>query len=176
MLSLAERCRQIDLLVLDVDGVLTAGGIMLATPDEESPLPTLDCKAFHVRDGLGLRIWKEAGKQAALMSGRISRVVERRAAELGVVEVIQGTSDKGAALRAMLERRGLEAERVAFVGDDLIDMPALRLCGLAVTVADGCSEAVAVAHYVTQRPGGRGAVREVIERILRCQGRWPVLP
>jgi 3-deoxy-D-manno-octulosonate 8-phosphate phosphatase (KDO 8-P phosphatase) len=173
MLSLAERCRRIELLVLDVDGVLTAGGIIQATPDEGSPVPPVECKVFHVRDGLGLRIWKEAGKQAALISGRVSRVVEQRAAELGVLEVIQGTLDKGTALRGMLERRGLEAQRVAYVGDDIIDVPALRLCGLAVTVADGCAEAIAAAHYVTQRPGGRGAVREVIERILRCQGRWP---
>jgi 3-deoxy-D-manno-octulosonate 8-phosphate phosphatase (KDO 8-P phosphatase) len=173
MLSLAERCRRIDLLVLDVDGVLTAGGIALATPDEESPLPPLDLKTFHVRDGLGLRIWRESDKHLALMSGRTSRVVQRRAAELGVIEVIQGASDKGAALRELMTRRGLAAEQTAFVGDDLIDVPALRLCGLAVAVADACAEAIAAAHLVTLRPGGMGAVREVVERILRCQGRWP---
>ncbi len=174
MLSLAERCRPIALLVLDVDGVLTAGGIVQSAARDGSAW--METKAFHVRDGLGLAIWGRAGKQIALMSGRVSPVLEHRAAEIGISEVLQGIGDKGNALRELLARRGLTAEQAAFVGDDVIDVPALQLAGLAVAVADACPEAVAVAHHVTLRPGGRGAVREVIERILRCQGLWPGTP
>jgi 3-deoxy-D-manno-octulosonate 8-phosphate phosphatase (KDO 8-P phosphatase) len=173
MLTLAERCRAIELLVLDVDGVLTAGGIVLGQTEEASPLPALECKVFHVRDGLGLRIWREAGKQLALISGRHSRVLERRAAELGALEVLQDVRDKGSAFRTLLAKRGMRNEQSAYVGDDLIDVPALLQSGLAVAVADACPEALAAAHYVTLRPGGCGAVREVIERILHCQGCWP---
>jgi 3-deoxy-D-manno-octulosonate 8-phosphate phosphatase (KDO 8-P phosphatase) len=171
MLSLAERCRPITLLLLDVDGVLTAGGIVQSAAGDGSAW--METKEFHVRDGLGLAIWGRAGKQTVLMSGRVSPVLERRAAEVGISEVLQGISDKGSAFQALLERRGLTAEQVAFVGDDVIDVPALRLAGLAVAVADACPDAVAVAHHVTLRGGGCGAVREIIERILRCQGLWP---
>jgi 3-deoxy-D-manno-octulosonate 8-phosphate phosphatase (KDO 8-P phosphatase) len=173
MLTLADRCRAIELLVLDADGVLTAGGIVLGQAEEGDALSLLELKEFHVRDGLGLRIWREAGKQLALISGRHSRVLERRAAEIGAVDVLQDIRDKGTAFGSLLEKKGLRNEQSAFVGDDLIDVPALRQSGLAVAVADACPEALAAAHYVTLRPGGRGAVREVIERILRCQGLWP---
>ncbi len=170
MLSLAERCRRIELLLLDVDGVLTAGGIAQSAAADGSGWT--ETKEFHVRDGLGLALWRRAGKQSALMSGRVSPVLERRAGEVGIDEILQGISDKGMALQELLARRGLAAEQVAFVGDDVIDVPALRLVGLAVAVADACPEAVAAAHHVTLRCGGRGAVRETIERILRCQGLW----
>ena len=173
MLSLAERCRRVELLLLDVDGVLTAGGIVLSAGEDGSS--SAEWKEFHVRDGLGLAVWRRAGKQAVLMSGRVSPVVERRAADVGITEVLQGVTDKGIAVRELMARRGLAAEQIAFVGDDLIDVPALRQVGLAVAVADACPDALAVAHHVTQRPGGQGAVREVIERILRCQGLWPMM-
>ncbi len=171
MPTLAERCRPIELLVLDVDGVLTPGGIVQSAGPES--LGAVEWKQFHVRDGLGLGMWHRAGKQTVLLSGRVSPVTAHRAAEVGVREVLQGVTDKAAALRQVLERRGLDADRMAYVGDDLIDVPALRLAGLAVAVADACPEAVAAAHHVTLRPGGCAAVREVIERILRCQGLWP---
>ena len=171
MPTLAERCRAIELLLLDIDGVLTAGGIVQCAAEDGSSLA--EWKEFHVRDGLGLALWRKAGKQAVMMSGRVSPVVQRRAAELGIGEVLQGVVDKGSAVRELLKRRGLAAEQTAFVGDDLIDVPALQLVGLAVAVADACPDALAVAHYITHRPGGHGAVREVIERILRCQGLWP---
>jgi 3-deoxy-D-manno-octulosonate 8-phosphate phosphatase (KDO 8-P phosphatase) len=157
MPTLAERCRGIELLVLDVDGVLSAGGIWQGAIEGQMPAP-LEGKEFHVRDGLGLRIWREAGKDAVIISGRDSIVVHRRATEVGIREVLQGVGDKG---------------KAAFVGDDIIDAPALRLSGLGVAVADACTEAILAAHHVTHRPGGRGAVREVIELILRCQGKWP---
>jgi 3-deoxy-D-manno-octulosonate 8-phosphate phosphatase (KDO 8-P phosphatase) len=161
--TLAERCRPIELLVLDVDGVLTEGGIVYG--------PEGEWKQFHVRDGSGLVAWRQVGKQTALLTGRRSKAVEVRAAELGVV-AFQGVADKGAAYDRLLADMGVGSERVACVGDDAADVALFRRCGLAVAVADACPEALAAAHHVTLRGGGRGAVREVIERILRCQGRW----
>jgi 3-deoxy-D-manno-octulosonate 8-phosphate phosphatase (KDO 8-P phosphatase) len=171
MRTLAERCRPVEMLVLDVDGVLTAGGIVQGMAEGGA---LLELKEFHVRDGLGLRLWREAGKRTALLSGRAVAVVERRAAELGVVEVLQGVGDKGKAIQELVLRHALSAEQTAYVGDDLIDVPALLRSGLAVAVADACPDALRAAHHVTLRPGGRGAVREIIELILRCQGKWPL--
>jgi 3-deoxy-D-manno-octulosonate 8-phosphate phosphatase (KDO 8-P phosphatase) len=163
--TLAERCRRIALLVLDVDGVLTDGAIIYGSG-------SVEVKAFHVRDGAGLKVWHAAGKRTVLISGRASSVVEVRAAELGIATVMQGAADKLAAYRQILAAQGLTAEQACCVGDDLVDVPLLANCGLAVAVADGCVEARAAAHYVTRAPGGRGAVREVIELVLRCQGTW----
>jgi 3-deoxy-D-manno-octulosonate 8-phosphate phosphatase (KDO 8-P phosphatase) len=163
--SLSDRCARVELLVLDVDGVLTDGSIVYGDDGVE-------VKAFHVRDGSGLKLWQREGKRAAVISGRTSRAVEVRAAELGIDPVIQGTPDKLAAYRQLLAGAGLGPEQVCFVGDDLPDLPLLVNCGLAVAVADACPEVRAEAHYVTRARGGRGAVREVIELILRRQGRW----
>jgi 3-deoxy-D-manno-octulosonate 8-phosphate phosphatase (KDO 8-P phosphatase) len=165
LVTLAERCAGIELLVLDVDGVLTSGGIIYADNDVE-------LKAFHVRDGSGLKIWEAAGKQSALITGRKSRVEAVRAAEVGIGHVFQGAAEKQSAYRQLLEATGRKPAQVCYVGDDLPDLPLLRRCGLAVAVADACTEAIADAHYVTRTPGGHGAVREVIELILRCQGHW----
>jgi YrbI family 3-deoxy-D-manno-octulosonate 8-phosphate phosphatase len=164
--SLASRCQQIELLVVDVDGVLTDGGIIYGDSG-------IEVKAFHVRDGAGLKLWQAAGKQAALISGRASRVVEVRAAEVGIGMVFQGIGEKLLAYRQVLAAAGMRPEQVCFIGDDLPDLPVLGNCGLAVAVADACSDVRAVAHYITRTPGGRGAVREVIELILRCQEKWP---
>ena len=163
--SLAQRCRPVELLVLDVDGVLTDGAIVYGSG-------ALEVKAFHVRDGSGLKLWHAAGKRSAILTGRSSSLVEVRASELGVGWVIQGAADKAAALDLLLARGPLSAEAVCYVGDDVPDVPVLRRVGLAVAVADACPAARAAAHYVTSAPGGRGAVRETIERILRCQGLW----
>jgi 3-deoxy-D-manno-octulosonate 8-phosphate phosphatase (KDO 8-P phosphatase) len=164
--TLRERCTAIELLVVDVDGVLTAGGIVYGHPE-------LAFKEFHVRDGSGLKVWHRAGKRTGLVTGRTSPVVDRRAAELGISLVVQGAADKMPAYRGIVAEASVTDEAVCYVGDDLPDVPLLRACGLAVAVADACSEARTVAHYITQVPGGRGAVRETIELILRCQGRWP---
>jgi 3-deoxy-D-manno-octulosonate 8-phosphate phosphatase (KDO 8-P phosphatase) len=153
------------MLVVDVDGVLTGGCIVYADDGAE-------VKEFHVRDGSGLKLWHLAGKQAAVITGRRSPVVEVRAAELDVAHVIQGARDKLEPYCMLLAELGLRPEQVCYVGDDLPDLPLLRNCGLAVAVADACPEAVAEAHYVTRAPGGRGAVREAVELILRCQGHW----
>jgi YrbI family 3-deoxy-D-manno-octulosonate 8-phosphate phosphatase len=156
------------LLVLDVDGVLTDGGIVYADNGVE-------LKAFHVRDGSGLKLWEAAGKQAAIVTGRTSRVVAVRAAEVGIGHVHQGVADKRAAYRRLLATSGRQPDQACCVGDDVPDLPLLERCGLAVAVADACPDVVAAAQYVTRATGGRGAVREVIELILRCQGRWQPL-
>jgi 3-deoxy-D-manno-octulosonate 8-phosphate phosphatase (KDO 8-P phosphatase) len=166
--TLRQRCAAVALLVVDVDGVLTDGGVVYGSGG-------LELKAFHVRDGSGLKLWHRAGKRTALITGRSSPVVEVRAAELGVGFVTQGASAKLPAYRELLGRAGARPEEVCYVGDDLPDLPPLRHCGLAVAVADACCEVRADAHYVTKAPGGRGAVREVVELILRCQGHWQEL-
>jgi 3-deoxy-D-manno-octulosonate 8-phosphate phosphatase (KDO 8-P phosphatase) len=163
--SLQERCAGIELLVLDVDGVLTDGRIIYADDGTE-------VKHFHVRDGAGLKLWEHAGKQAAVITGRTSRVVVVRAAEIGIRHVVQGAVEKLPSYRQVLETTGCRPEQVCYVGDDVPDIPLLRRCGLAVAVADACTDVFADVHYVTRTPGGGGAVREVIELILRCQGHW----
>jgi YrbI family 3-deoxy-D-manno-octulosonate 8-phosphate phosphatase len=162
---LAERIASIELLVLDVDGVLTPGSITYSDAGAE-------LKAFHVRDGSGLKIWQFVGRRAAVITGRSSPTVERRAQEVGIELVIQGAVAKLPAYRQVLEMTGLCPKQVCAVGDDLPDLPVLGSVGLAVAVADACPEVRAEAQYVTQAAGGSGAVRETIELILRCQGEW----
>jgi 3-deoxy-D-manno-octulosonate 8-phosphate phosphatase (KDO 8-P phosphatase) len=164
--DLAARAAAVQLLLLDVDGVLTDGSIVYTDAGQE-------LKRFHVRDGSGLKLWRAAGKRAAIVSGRSSAAVTRRAAELGVTPVLQGRDDKLAALAEVLAATGLRAEQVCAIGDDLPDVPVFRACGLAVAVADACPEARAAAQYVTAVPGGRGAVRDAIEWLLKLEGRWP---
>ena len=163
--SLQQRCSSIALLLLDVDGVLTDGSIIYAENGTE-------IKAFHVRDGSGLKLWERAGKKSGIITGRTSALVARRAAELGMAVIVQGAADKLREFRRILAEDKLRPEEVCFVGDDLPDVPVLRKCGLAVAVADACAEVRELAHYVSRCPGGRGAVREVIELILRVQGLW----
>ena len=127
--SLQERCLAIELLVVDVDGVLTDGGIVHGSPDVE-------LKRFHVRDGYGLKCWQRAGKRAAIITGRSSPVVAVRAREVGISTVVQGAADKFPAYRNLLATLGLQAQQVCYVGDDLPDLPPLVNCGLAVAVAD----------------------------------------
>ena len=164
-MSLHERCQKIDMLVVDVDGVLTDGSIAYADHGEE-------IKAFHVRDGSGLKLWLALTKKACILTGRKSALVDRRGTELGMTAVLQGVDDKLVAFRWLLGEHHLREDQAAYVGDDLPDLPVLRACGLAVAVADACPEAIQLAHYVTRAAGGRGAVREAIELMLRAQGRW----
>lgn len=153
------------LLVLDVDGVLTDGRITYTADGVE-------VKSFHVRDGSGLVFWQRLGGRVAIISGRTSAAVDVRAKELSIADVRQGVADKHAALAGLLTATGVRVQETCAVGDDLPDLPLLRMCGLAVAVADACPEARAAAHYVTGAPGGAGAVREVVELLLRAQGRW----
>lgn len=162
---LADRAARVELLLLDVDGVLTDGGIVYADNQVE-------LKRFHVRDGSGLKLWQRAGKRAAIVSGRSSPAVDVRAAELGIAPVLQGRNDKLAAFEAVLADTGLRPDQVCAIGDDLPDLPILLRAGLAVAVADACPEARAAAHYVTAVPGGHGAVRDAIEWLLKLQGKW----
>lgn len=166
--DLAARAAAIELLLLDVDGVLTDGSVIYADDGTE-------LKRFHVRDGSGLKLWHGAGKRSAIVSGRRSIAVDRRAAELGIDPVLQGRDDKLAAFVQVLAATGLRPEQVCAIGDDLPDLPVLRQCGLAVAVADACQELRSVANYVTTTPGGRGAVREAIEWLLKASGRWDEL-
>ncbi|HMF19318.1 MAG TPA: HAD hydrolase family protein [Gemmataceae bacterium] len=162
-MTLQDRCRRIELLIVDVDGVLTNGGIIYSDNDVE-------LKVFHVRDGSGLKLWQMSGKRSAILSGRSAKMVDIRAAEVGVSQVIQGAADKVPAFQQLLQ--GLAPEQACYVGDDLPDLPVLLRSGLAVAVADACPEVIAAAHYVTRAAGGRGAVRETIELILSAQGLW----
>lgn len=159
------RARRVRLVVLDADGVLTDGRITVFADGNES-------RNFFSRDGLGVKIGQRAGLRFAVISGRTSRVVDARAKELGFVECLQGIHDKGSTLREMAARQNVELDEVAFVGDDLVDLPAMRLSGLAAAPADADPAARAAAHVVTPSGGGRGAVREFIELVLRAQGTW----
>jgi YrbI family 3-deoxy-D-manno-octulosonate 8-phosphate phosphatase len=169
--SLERRASSIEILVLDMDGVLTDGGIIYGNGPGGME-DWLEVKKFHVRDGSGLKLWHLAGKRSAIITGRRSGLVELRASELGIGTVIQGAADKTPAFHQVLRDNGLSPEVACYIGDDVPDLGALALAGLAVAVADACVEVRAQAHHVTRQPGGHGAVREVIELILRCQGVW----
>ncbi len=162
---LLSKIRKVKLLILDVDGVMTDGRIIIDDAGLES-------KQFDVRDGHGLKMLMRCGIDVVLLTGRRSRVVEHRAADLGITEVHQGIWNKAEVFAGILERRKLSPEETAYVGDDVVDIPLLKRVGFSVAVADAVPEATGVADYVTKRPGGRGAVREVCEMILKAQGRW----
>jgi 3-deoxy-D-manno-octulosonate 8-phosphate phosphatase (KDO 8-P phosphatase) len=160
--AVLERARRIRLLVLDVDGVLTDGRLYLSAAGEE-------LKVFHVRDGSGLVAVQRAGVTVAIISGRDSPAVTRRATELGIRHVRQGVSDKGAALDGLLGELGFDPEETACVGDDTPDAPMLRRAGLAIGVADAHPALLAAAHWVTTSNGGQGAVREVCDLLLSAR-------
>ncbi len=157
--------KTIEMLVMDVDGVLTDGSIFLNDDGVEF-------KRFNVRDGLGLRVWQNAGLKSAIITGRTGRVVQHRAAELRIGEVVQGSGDKWASLEPMLRRLGVPPERVAYVGDDLPDLSAMSRVGYPIAVGDADERVVRCAAHVTRAAGGRGAVREAIEHILSAKGVW----
>ena len=164
-MDLPGRCRSIELILSDVDGVLTDGRIVLDSQGVET-------KQFHIRDGMGIRLWQKAGYRFGLVTARSSQMVRMRAAELGIDIVRQGNEDKAATVRSLLDELGVKPAQVCYVGDDLPDVPAVRAVGLGIAVADACPELRAVAQYVTETPGGRGAVREANEMILKAQRRW----
>jgi len=166
--DLDRRLAGVQLLLLDVDGVLTDGGVTWSNDGVEH-------KTFNIRDGLGLRLWQRAGCRAGIVTGRSSRVVQLRADELGIGLVRQGVDDKLEAVAAIVADLGLAWEQVAFMGDDLPDLPVLLRCGVGIAVADACAEVRAAAAVVTALPGGKGAVREVIERMLRARGDWEAI-
>lgn len=156
---------QIRLLVLDVDGVLTDGGIRL---DDRG----VETKRFHVRDGTGIRLWMKLGHEVAIVTGRAGGAVRHRAEELGVELVFQGIADKGAALSDLCDSVGIPLAETAVLGDDLPDLPMLELAGYPMVVADATKEVRDRAAFITVRPGGAGAVREAIEHLIRARGEW----
>lgn len=158
-----QRAASVKLLVLDVDGVLTDGSIYYGNNGEE-------LKAFSIRDGLGVKLLQRSGVQVAIITGRRSEIVLRRARELGITEVMQGREDKRSALEELCARAGLSLVDCAYMGDDLPDLGAIRAVGLGMTVADAERTVAAAADWQSRRPGGRGAVREACEYILEARG------
>lgn len=163
--SVAERAKAVRLILLDVDGVLTDGSVILGSDGHEA-------KAFSIRDGAGLVVAQRAGLQVGLLSGRPSAATTRRAAELGIAIVAQGGENKREPFDRILSETGLQDAHVAYMGDDLLDLPLLGRAGLAAAPADAVPEALERAHWVSRFPGGRGAVRDLVELVLRAQGRW----
>ena len=160
-----KRAKEIKLLILDVDGVLTDGTIHLSASGEET-------KVFHARDGYGLKLLMAGGIGVALISGRESSAVEKRAGELGIGLVFQGVKDKESVCIKLLKQNGLKKEQVASVGDDLPDLSLFAFSGVRIAVHDAAEELLEVADVITERNGGRGAVREVCEWILKLQEKW----
>ncbi|HXU40122.1 MAG TPA: HAD family hydrolase [Blastocatellia bacterium] len=163
--DITERARRIRLLILDCDGVLTDGRIIMLPGGDET-------KAFDVKDGHAMVMAQRAGLPIAIISGRKSSVVQARAKELGVAHLHEMAWVKTEPYDKVLAEEGLSDEEVCYVGDDVVDIPLLRRAGLAVAVADAVEEAKQYSHFVTKRAGGRGAVREVIEIILKAQDKW----
>lgn len=157
-----ERAKNIRLAVFDVDGVMTDGSLFLGDDGQEY-------KAFNSLDGHGLKMLKASGVEPAIITGRTSRVVELRARNLGITHLYQGSEDKLATYHELLAKLGLSPEMTAFMGDDVVDLPVMRRCGLSISVPDAPALVKQYAHYVTQRSGGRGAVREACELIMSAQ-------
>ncbi|MBA4348852.1 MAG: 3-deoxy-manno-octulosonate-8-phosphatase KdsC [Thermodesulfovibrio sp.] len=163
--ELFEIAKNIKLLILDVDGVLTDGSIILDNEGNE-------IKAFHVRDGHGIKMLTKAGVHVAIITGRYSKVVERRAHELGITEVYQKCYKKSVVYEHLIEKFGVTDKEVAYIGDDIVDISLLKRAGLSVAVADATAETKSVSMLITENAGGRGAVREVCDLILKAQGKW----
>lgn len=161
-MSLAERTKKIKLLLMDCDGVLTDGRLYFGPTGEE-------LKVFHARDGQGIIDWHKAGFRSGIISGRNSPIVEMRANQLGIEFIKQGRNDKAAALAEILAESGATAEETAFIGDDTPDIQVFERVGFAIAVHDAHIAVKNAAHYVTQIEGGRGAVREIIDLILRSK-------
>jgi 3-deoxy-D-manno-octulosonate 8-phosphate phosphatase (KDO 8-P phosphatase) len=169
------RARKIKLFLMDVDGTLTDGGVCListTTAANSGPATVSEMKVFSAKDGQGLSLAHTMGIQTGFITGRSSPAVAQRAAELKVTFVYLGQATKTKAFEECMQIAGVTEEQVAYMGDDLPDIPLARRAGLAVSVADGADELKAVCHYTTCQLAGRGAAREVVELILKSQGRW----
>lgn len=167
-ISNGANLADIQMLVVDVDGVLTDGTILIDSNGGDS-------KFFNVVDGHGIRMWQRAGLKVVFLSGRASKSTKYRAEQLGIDYVFEDCQDKLATLKQLLKKLPLSPNRVAYVGDDLLDLPPIRYVGFGVAVANAVDEVKNMADYVTTRRGGNGAVREVIEYILKNTGRWQPL-
>ena len=167
-MKLEQRIQQVRLIISDVDGVLTDGGISFDNQGIES-------KKFHVRDGMGIKLWQKTGHHFAILTARSSHIVKVRAAELKIPIVRQGFEDKLPVAKQIIEELDLAPENVCYIGDDLTDLRVMNTVGFAVAVADAAAEVREAAHFVTKLPGGHGAVRELTEKILQAQKRWSEL-
>jgi len=161
----AEKAKNIRLFLVDVDGVLTDGGIVYDVDGRE-------IKRFHVRDGHGIKMLQRAGVEVGIITGRTSEVVAVRAKELGISIVLQGAADKVAAWKEIISGKGISPLETAYVGDDIVDVPLMRRVGFAASVADAESYVREAADFVSARSGGQGAVREIIEFVMRSSGAW----
>ena len=164
-MKLEQRIAPIKMILCDVDGVLTDGRISF---DNQG----IEIKSFHARDGMGIKLWQQVGWQFGLLTARTSHIVKVRAAELGVELVRQGFSDKLPIAQQIMKEHDLTPEQVCYVGDDLTDLQLIASVGLGVAVSDAATEVREAAHWITGKPGGFGAVRELIELILKTQDRW----
>jgi 3-deoxy-D-manno-octulosonate 8-phosphate phosphatase (KDO 8-P phosphatase) len=167
--AVAARARKIRLLLMDVDGVMTDGHVnLLGLPDGTAT----EMKAFNSQDGAGLKMAQDAGLRTGLISGRDSAAVTRRARETGIEFVYQGRAQKIPAYEEIVRTAGVQESEVAYIGDDLPDVPVMKRVGLAIAVANAVPEVQRAAHLVTRQRGGEGGVREAIEAILKAQGKW----
>jgi 3-deoxy-D-manno-octulosonate 8-phosphate phosphatase (KDO 8-P phosphatase) len=167
--AVAARARKIRVLLMDVDGVLTAGQVYLMPLADGT---AVEMKAFHSQDGAGLKLARDAGLRTGVISGRESAAVTRRAQEVGMEFVFQGRGEKVPAYEEILRVAGVRDSDVAYIGDDLPDLPILERVGLAIAVANAVEEVRRAVHHVTRRTGGDAGVREAIEGILKAQGKW----
>lgn len=167
-MKLDNRIQPIQLIISDVDGVLTDGGI---TFDNQG----IETKKFHVRDGMGIKLWQRAGYHFAILTARSSHIVKLRAAELDISIVRQGFEDKFPIAQQIMEELQLTPENVCYIGDDLTDLRVMTSVGLGVAVADAATDVRSSAHMTTKLAGGQGAVRELVEKILQTQKRWDEL-
>lgn len=168
MQDILEKASKIKLVIFDVDGVLTDGSLFLSDDGKEY-------KAFNSKDGFGMRLLQDAGIEIGIITGRESSLVRLRMEELQVAHVLQGRREKGPALDEVMEKTGLTLEQIAFVGDDVVDLPIMTRVGLAVAVQDARPIVKKHAHWITQSPGGRGAGRDVCELVLEAQGKWDAI-
>ncbi|HZN54911.1 MAG TPA: HAD family hydrolase [Candidatus Polarisedimenticolaceae bacterium] len=163
--TVVDRAKSVRLVLMDADGVLTDGRLYVLADGNEA-------RAYDARDGLAVRLGQAGGLSFGVVSGRSSPAVASRASELGFVEIHQKVASKGACVDEIAKRLGLALHEICFIGDDIVDVPAFRRCGLAVAPVDAEPEALEHAHVVGRRAGGRGIVREVVEMILRARGAW----
>ncbi len=164
-MSIEERARAVRMIVFDVDGVLTDGSLFYDDRGDEY-------KAFNSRDGHGIKMLRASGVETGIITGRTSQIVLHRARNLGIVHIFQGAEDKLEAFRELLASTGLEPAQIAYMGDDLVDLPVMNRCGLALTVPDAPMEVKARCQVVTTAGAGLGAAREACEMIMRAQGTW----
>jgi 3-deoxy-D-manno-octulosonate 8-phosphate phosphatase (KDO 8-P phosphatase) len=163
--QIVERAKRVKMLITDIDGVMTDGRIVYSIYGDE-------LKFFDVTDGFGISLLNRVGIKTVIMTAKKSRIVKMRGRDLKVTKVYAGFLDKTIPLGDILKRFKLDPEEICFMGDDLIDFPVLKKVGFAVSVPNAVEEVKAIAHYITSKPGGRGAVREICDLILKSQGKW----